>query len=104
MANLHGTWPGVATTVRASRSELWANLSWSAAQRIRMVSASRSAGANGECSSRGLKAATSTTSDLPGQRLFYGVGSRSASLGAVAGVDLEVGGLGGEPDLAAGIE
>src|SRR6185437_1229217 len=75
-----------------------------AAQRLRMVSASRSAGANGEYSSRGLKTATSTTSDFPGQRLFYGVGSPSAGLGAVAGVDLEVGGLGGEPDLAAGIE
>jgi hypothetical protein len=33
----------------------------------------------------GLKTATSTTSDLPGQRLFYGMGSPSAGLGAVAG-------------------
>ena len=32
------------------------------------------------------------------------MGSPSAGLGAVAGVDLEVRGLDGEPDLAAGIE
>src|SRR6266567_503941 len=82
----------------ASRSASRTGLSWPAVRRIQTVSISLLAKTSGGCSSPGLKTGISTASDSPGSQALVIISAESM------GVDLEFGGLDGEPHLAAGGE